>query len=488
MADKVDVIIIGGGYAGLAALHYLQKNESKQLSIVLIDARDRLGGRTKTMQHSCQTCGGRSKVDVGGQFIGPSHERLLSLIDEFGLTLQDQEFTIAAPSNETAAHRHCSLIECAHYPLYSTCVGDDVDRFMQMVASASAEMDLAHPWLHPRAHEWNAQSVHDVVMLSTQHVDAQAELLLFTQTVLACAPARLSFLFFIFYVASSGGIEALGDGDAGAQRWKLLKGAQHPCERMAQRAQACANVQLQLLLQCKVVGIDIQDGTSAVVSCQVGDHDQVTTQQFHAKRVIFAASPALIHPQRIAFNPPLSAEKAQIYESMGSGACVKIVVVYHTAFWKDDAHGGLPSSTISEAHSSSFGPVHNIFMGNVCCQPALVCLSTGDCALALHKCTSEERIARVIAQLARMYGPAAASYEACFEEDWQSSSLSGGCFAGVFPPHAPLLDHWSELQTPHANVVYFASTETSMHFYGYIEGAIRSGERAAREVISSLNK
>lgn len=280
-------------------------------------------------------------------------------------------------------------------------------------------------------------------------------------------------------------MEALGDGEAGAQRWEIREGAQYLCERMAADAQARANVQFQLLLQCAVVGVDTHSGTGAVVSCQIGDQHRTTTRELRAKRVIFAMSPALIHQQGIVLNPSLSAEKMQLCQSMISDACVKVIFSYRTAFW-NDARGSHPSSTISQATATSFGPVHNIFMGRVCCQPALVCLCTGDSALALHDCTADERIRQVVAQLERMYGPAAASYVACFEEDWQSSSFSGGCFAGVFPPHAPLVDHWSAMHTPHGGIVHFASTETSIRFYGYIEGAILSGERAAREVIESL--
>lgn len=111
VVEEIDVIIIGGGYAGLSALHYLTNNfdkeTGKQLSIILIDARARLGGRTKAAHDLCSTCGGGSNVDVGGKFVGPSHQRLLSLVDEFGLTLVDQEFSIIAPSNNPLSQRHC---------------------------------------------------------------------------------------------------------------------------------------------------------------------------------------------------------------------------------------------------------------------------------------------------------------------------------------------------------------------------------------------
>ena len=82
----------------------------------------------------------------------------------------------------------------------------------------------------------------------------------------------------------------------------------------------------------------------------------------------------------------------------------------------------------------------------MCCSPALVCLSTGDSALALSNLPASDRKQAVLEQLVRMYGTQAADYVGYYEEDWssnESNELSGGCFAGLFSAKSPLLDHWS---------------------------------------------
>ena len=199
---------------------------------------------------------------------------------------------------------------------------------------------------------------------------------------------------------------------------------------------------MRILLSHRVILIeqaDLVDGGECVVTCTVDGSP--TPTNFVTKRVIFAASPALIRKLPIVFQPPLPLEKVRLYDSMVMGACVKIVVLYRNSFWmstQPEQH-----SSISKAWEANFGYIHNIFLGKVSCYPSLVCLSTGDSALALSKLTTSERKQAVLAQLSRMYGPEAADCVAYYEEDWPSNEYSGGCFAGLFPAGSPLLDTWS---------------------------------------------
>ena len=456
-----DVIIAGGGISGLTAASVLSKSDHIR-SVLIVEARDRLGGRTKTVNASSEVgpCSAGQHthitVDVGGQWIGPGQDRALALVKRFGLILEDQEFTVV-PDSPTGK-KYCSLIECAYYPLFSNYVGESVDGFIAMLRQAAVEIDLSCPWTHPKAKEWHALSVQDYVISYTTHPDAQAELLLFTQTVLACSPEHISFFFFVFYVASSGGMDALGDGEQGAQKWKVKGGTQQLSELMAMEMTSSSTLStpsssssssssstasnVRILLSHRVTSIEQTDlitGGECVVTCAV-DGTTVLTK-FFTKRVIFAASPALIRKLAIDFQPPLPAEKVRLYDSMIMGACVKIVVLYRASFWT--SHRMDQHATVSQAWQKRFGYIHNIFLGKVCCYPSLVCLSTGNSALALYNLAAPERKQAVLAQLVRMYGPEAANCVAYYEEDWTSSAFSGGCFAGLFPAGSPLLDTWS---------------------------------------------
>src|SRR3954447_12804750 len=76
MSEQRDVIVVGGGLAGLTAARELQKRGSK---VTLLEARDRVGGRTLSAEMGGQW------IDLGGQWIGPGQHRMIRLARELGL-------------------------------------------------------------------------------------------------------------------------------------------------------------------------------------------------------------------------------------------------------------------------------------------------------------------------------------------------------------------------------------------------------------------
>ena len=281
--------------------------------------------------------------------------------------------------------------------------------------------------MHPRAAEFDALSVKEYVLANIPVDSAQTEVLLFIQTILACTSFdSCSFLFFLFVVASGGGMEALGDGDRGAQKWKVRGGTQQICNLLAARLTATANGKVKTLLSTKVVAVyqdelsPLAGGTVALstrVVCisATSDYEQPKETIISCKKVIFALSPTLIARQAIAFHPPLPALKQRLYKGMTMGACVKVVVAYSTAFWLIGAVaqteagaeapelGLQPPKQVSIEQFSQMGPAHNIFLTQVGELPALVCLITGAAAVAHSALHESERRRAVLAQLARMY-------------------------------------------------------------------------------------
>src|SRR5262245_41849414 len=76
MSDA-DVVVVGAGLAGLAAAREASR---LRLEPVVLEARDRVGGRTLN-----EGIGEGKIVEVGGQWVGPTQTRALELIDELGL-------------------------------------------------------------------------------------------------------------------------------------------------------------------------------------------------------------------------------------------------------------------------------------------------------------------------------------------------------------------------------------------------------------------
>jgi len=113
---------------------------------------------------------------------------------------------------------------------------------------------------------------------------------------------------------------------------------------------------------------------------------------------------------------------------------------------------------------------------------ALVAFVVGDPARELSTLTAEQRRPKILGELARLHGPAAATPIAYVDKDWLTDEWATGCYVGVLGPGA-LTGIASALRAPEGRL-HFAGTETAVHHLGYIEGAIESGERAAAEVIS----
>ena len=234
------------------------------------------------------------------------------------------------------------------------------------------------------------------------------------------------------------------------------------------------------------------------------------------EKVVFAIAPQLV--ATIQFTPRLSEEKRVLYNSMVAGHAVKVVVLYHEAFWlcgqsnEDNNINGNnnrndnadSSSTGASTHFHEIGFVHNLFHTSVPVHnqhttaatttaaeeelPGLVGLITGKAAVEFASLSPESRKDSVLHQLWLMYGrsPKALHPFHYAEKIWSEEEFSGGCFAGVFPPTGVLSAHGERhLRKPVGNSLYWASTETAEQFMGYMEGALRAGYRAADEVIAS---
>jgi monoamine oxidase len=144
-----DVVIIGAGLAGLSAARYLS---SRNIKCLVIEARTRVGGRTLSQKISdgCEVT-----IDLGGQWIGPTQKRILSLVEELGLPLIEQTWHNSQPEDLGQAIGLVRLTD-----EQEQAVIDIYDVWDQMALELT---NLDEVWLNKKANEWAQMSVADYI-------------------------------------------------------------------------------------------------------------------------------------------------------------------------------------------------------------------------------------------------------------------------------------------------------------------------------------
>jgi monoamine oxidase len=285
--------------------------------------------------------------------------------------------------------------------------------------------------------------------------------------VFAVEPRDLSLLFVLFYIASAGTETTPGDFNrllntgGGAQETRMVGGAQLLARRMAERLGD------RVILNTPVRRITQGDGKVTV---------QADGATVVAHRVIVAMAPALT--ARIDYDPPLPGLRDQLTQRYPMGNVIKCQAVYDKPFWRDE---GLTGQAVGDAD-----PVRITFDNSPPdgSRGILLGFIEGELAREWSVKSPEERRAAVVESFATYFGPKAREVREYVERDWSGEVWSRGCYVGVAPPGV-LTGYGPELRRP-ADRIHWAGTETSTIWNGYMEGAVRSGERAAAEVLGAL--
>lgn len=443
-----DVIVVGAGLAGLVAARALVAAKS---NVVVLEARDRVGGRTLSTELDGQI------IDLGAQWIGDKHHKLRALAAELGIETFPQH------------HRGKKVLDrgdkLATFSGFLPRIGLFALAELGIVLTKLERLARQVPLESPLATRGDLDrlSLADWLDRNVKRGAARELVELFAQMVFAVEPRELSFLYFLLYVNAGAGLRRLADIRRGAQERRFTTGAQSICTRLA------APLGDRVRLDHAVRAIE-QDSQGVTVHTVKGT--------FRAQRAILALPPGLLG--RIEITPAVSKARALIHTHMSCGSVIKCVAAYPKPFWRERGYSG-------EAFSPR-GLVRATF--DDCSadgsHAALVAFVVGDAARKLAKLPEHERRQLVLAELARLHGSAAHSPTAYVDRNWLAEEWSCGCYVGVLGPG--LLSRVAAgLRVPEGRL-HFAGTETAVHHIGYLEGAIESGERAAREVIEATRE
>jgi monoamine oxidase len=445
---SVDAVVVGAGISGLVAARALHRAGK---TVAILEARDRVGGRTCTETHHGVA------VDLGGQWTGPTQTRIGKLSRELGLRTHAQ--------HDEGAH----LLELrgrvrrfrGDVPRLSLFALLDVHLAMRDLERMARQLPEGRPWEAPRAKEWDAQTLESYCREHVRTDLARGLVASAARAFLCCEPSEASLLFFLHYVRSAGGLLQLTKTRGGAQQDRFVEGAQEISERLV------APLRQALQLSSPVVEI-VQDASGVSVRTDRG--------VLRACAVVVCVPPHLA--ANIAWSPRLPASREQLCRSAPMGSSIKFVARYPTAFWR--ARG------LSGALVSDEGPVHVVFddCGPEGAHPALVGFVLGKKARLLSAGDEAARDRAIAVELGRLFGPDAARPDALLVKDWNREAWTGGCPVSIFATGA-LTACGAALREPAARA-FFGGTETATRWAGYMEGAVESGERAAREALAVL--
>jgi monoamine oxidase len=448
LPDFADAAIVGAGISGLCAAARLARRGA---SVVVLEARGRVGGRT--LSHPL----GHEMVDLGAQWIGPGQPRVNRLVRELGIATFPQFNSgrkILHVNGRVSTYRHTvpslPLLSLAELQLA-------IMRIERMARCAPA----VAPQRAERAADWDAMTVAAWEERALRRSDARAVFDGAVRAILAAEPRELSLLFFLAYLHSGGGLMALAEVRGGAQQDRLHGGAQQIALRLAERLG-------ERVVPDAPVRAIAQDGGGVVVRSERG--------AVRARRAIVAIPPALA--AEIHFEPALPADRADLHHRMPMGAAIKCVFGYERPFWRE---AGFSGEVLCDE-----GPARLVFDDSPAdaSSGALVAFLLGDTARAWSGRTPGERALALRDQLARYFGPEAARPTGYVEGNWPAEAWSRGCYAGIMPPGV-LTSVGRALRAP-AGRIHWAGSETAVEGMGYMEGAIEAGERAADEVWAAM--
>jgi len=444
---QYDAIVVGAGYAGLAAGLALQKAGK---NILVVEARNRCGGRILTEYFSDQ-----DYTDLGGQWIGPGHERMYQLAAEFGIeTFHNYDSGKSTLLFNNKLKLYKGLIP--PLPLFALL---SVDRAIRKINKLAKTIDLEHPYQSEQAAKWDAMSLQDWMNLQMKNETARKMFAIATEAVFATDASTISFLHALFYIKSNNYFDYLMNVDKGAQQDRIKGGAQSICIKMAEA--------LGDSMQYEKIVTHIQQDEE-MVTVSGNDFSYTATQ-------CIVAVPPIVSTQ-ISFTPSIPTAQWQLMNASFMGTVVKCYAVYPSPFWRKQFKNGLvaaPDELTSVVFDNSpFNGSKGILMG----------FSLAEKAKQLMQHDQATRKEMVKAGFIKMFGPEAANIEYYTDKSFTEEPFTKGCYAGIFPPGI-LTQLQTSLATPFQRI-HWAGTETSDQFNGYMEGAVRSGERAAKAIIS----
>jgi monoamine oxidase len=420
--NRTDVVIVGAGLAGLTAA---EKLVSDGYRVVVLEARDRVGGRT------CSRVVAGHPVDMGAEHVGPHHRRVLALAQRLGVTKEPTRVL-----GQKARWQMAGADRVSHLPPMSARELAGAAKVLARLARLARHLPVDAPWEVTAAGELDRLSLADWLESTKTRGRARELHELMWQDGFTTGVERISMLHLLWTIRRSGGlIASLRD----ALGWRLKGGTQTLALELASRLGD------RLRLASSVARIE-QDPTAVSVVCEGG-------QELTASRAIIAAPiPSL---PRILFSPGLPEEMERAHAELRFGQATTVVV----------------GSTAAEAprfgHVTGNPSFGSAWRRGPTAKAKVLGLSSG----------AHDAVAREVAQASQIPSD---DFETA-TLDWPAERFTRGTYINFAPGQLTQLG--PHLRRIHGRVHFAAAERSSWSMF--MEGAIESGQRAAAEIAVS---
>ncbi|EFA79410.1 amine oxidase [Heterostelium album PN500] len=447
---EYDCIVIGGGLSGLQCAYTLKKQGH---SVLVLEARNRFGGRTESLKVDGYW------FDLGGQWMGGTHKHLKEICKEIGVETFDQydegKHVLELNGKRVYYQGNISKLN-TDYNL------EGLEETIAMIDKYADTIDVTAPHKHPKASEWDHQTVAHWTEKNVKGKDAKGIIDWFVRVCLAADPTEISFLWFLLFIKTAGSYSLLADIRGGAQEKRMIGGSQQISERLAEK------VGLKNCILNAPVRAIYQDGAGV----------QVKTEKltYTSKYVVVTVPPALAG--RIEYRPPMPATRDDLTQRLPMGSVIKTIVIYDEPFWRKDGY--------SAEALSDLGPIYICYddSSHDDKKTAIVGFIAGLPAKQWALKTKEERKQAVLDCYARWWGPKALKPRHYLEKIWKDEEYSRGAYLAYAGPG--VLDGCNGALREPVGRIHWAGTETANVWIGYMEGALESGIRAAGEIDNRL--
>lgn len=425
LLKKPDVIILGAGFSGLAAGRLLNDNGA---NVTILEARNRLGGRI--FSHEIDKAD-NIVIELGGEWIGRSHERMIEICKELGLELINNEFDDRLVYED----KFYTPEEWDFTPEWKVKWDKIIADYKNFTEDDKKQLDKMDWWRFLMNNDIPARDL-DL----REYADST------------------DFGESIRFVSAYAALAEYAESNENNEMDLKVKGG----NGLIAKAMADKIGLDKILLDHKVVSVD-QSGSKIKITCENG-------QTFECDKLICSLPTFSI--SKINWNPALPQIKIDAINALQYSRINKTATLFKERFWTDQRF-----SILTDTLTHYFYHATKFQNGN---KGVLISYSIGDKADMMSRLTKDEREHELARSLNIAFGDVKPLIETTENYYWGTDQYSKGAYAlygkGQWFVERPILGE-------KFNNIYF-SGEHVADWQGFMEGAVNTGEEAAKEILS----